>query len=178
MKPCLSIFLAGCCLALPGVAAVPAADGGPQAAKASAGEPVTCSREWRRKRIVRWERHHGRKRRVVTHRWVRVRICEPASPAPSRLGVKAWEFGFTLSASQVPAGDTIVELNNRGEDSHDLHIQPAGGGIEMSTEETSPGTVNRIRLITSPGSYRLWCSLPGHAARGMDTTFEATPQTG
>ena len=91
------------------------------------------------------------------------------------LGVRAWEFGFTLSAKTVEAGDTIIELNNQGEDDHNLHVQPVDGGEELATPDANPGATDRIRLTTTPGVYRLWCSLPNHAARGMDTTFVATP---
>ena len=95
----------------------------------------------------------------------------PDAPAPARLGVKSWEFGFTLSAKEIPAGDTIVELSNQGEDSHDLHIQRVDGGETLAAPETDPGGINRIRFTTTPGTYRLWCSLPFHAQRGMDTTI-------
>ena len=71
------------------------------------------------------------------------------------------------------AGDTIIELNNQGEDAHDLHVQRSGSDEELSTPETEPGTQSRIRFTTTPGTYRLWCSLPNHASWGMDTTFEA-----
>ncbi len=139
------------------------------------GSTVTkCHWEWRKKKRVRWVWRHGRKKRVVTFRKYKVRKCrtiEVPVPDPARLGVKAWEFGFTLSAIEIKAGDTIIELNNQGEDSHDLHVQRVDGDDEIATPETGPGQVNQIRFTTTPGIYRLWCSLPTHAQRGMDTTI-------
>lgn len=141
---------------------------------ATASGATKCSWEWKRKKQVKWVWRRGKKIRVVRYRLTRVRVCRQIPvPAPARLGVKAWEFGFTLSAKKLRAGDTIVELNNQGEDAHDLHIQRVGGGADLATPETEPGEQNRIRFTTSPGSYRLYCSLPNHASWGMDTSFEA-----
>lgn len=145
-----------------------------QPAGAAAAETKKCVWVWKKKKVVRWVKRHGKPKRVVRYRKVKVRVCRNMPvPAPSRLGVKAWEFGFTLSAKRIEAGDTIVELNNQGEDAHDLHIQRVAGGAELSTPETEPGDQQRIRFNTVPGEYRLWCSLPNHAAWGMDTNFEA-----
>lgn len=141
----------------------------------AAGGTKKCHWRWKRKKVVKWVRRKGRLKKVIRYRKVRVRVCRTVPvPAPARLGVSAWEFGFTLSAKRIAAGDTIIELNNRGEDSHDLHVQRLDGGEDLATPETAPGKQNRIRFVTTAGSYRLWCSLPTHAVRGMDTTFEAT----
>lgn len=86
--------------------------------------------------------------------------------------MKAFEFGFTLSRQSIESGDTIVELNNRGEDEHDLHLQRLEGGPEYEVGDTAPSSFSRLRLATQPGTYRLWCSLADHAELGMDTTVE------
>jgi len=145
----------------------------PARGKASTSATTQCSWKWKRKKVVRWVRRHGKKVRIARYRKFRVRVCrtipDPPPPDPVRLGVKAYEFGFTLTAVQTAAGDTIIELNNQGEDDHNLHVQRLDGGEELATPDTGPGQLNRIRFVTTPGSYRLWCSLPTHAERGMDT---------
>jgi plastocyanin len=148
------------------------ASSGPSAS-ASAKAPVATTCSWKAKRVIRKVRRHGRVRRVVrVRRW---RVCRPVPPpAPARLGVKAFEFGFTLSRQSIAAGDTIVELNNRGEDEHDLHLQQIDGGPEYEVGDTAPSTYSRLRLVTEPGQYRLWCSLLDHAELGMDTTIDVT----
>jgi len=140
----------------------------------AAASTVKCHWEWHKKKVKRWVWRHGKKKRVVRVKKFKVRVCRTIPdpvPDPSRLGVKAYEFGFTLSAKEITAGDTIIELNNQGEDAHDLHVQRTDGGEDLAVPETGPGQTNRIRFTTSPGTYRLWCSLPTHAARGMDTTI-------
>lgn len=149
---------------------------------AAAPAGSTCVWKWKKKRVVRHVRiRHGRRKgrlkRVVRFRRIRVRVCRPAPPpaGPARLGVKAREFGFTLSTRELDAGDTIVELVNQGEDDHNLHLRRIGGDDEVSTPDLRPGQLSRIRLDTQPGSYRLWCSLPFHAGAGMDTTVRVNP---
>ena len=102
-------------------------------------------------------------------------------PAPARLGVKAFEYGLILSAGSIESGDTIVELSNRGEDAHDLHIariDDSDGSSEKAVPLTSPSTFNRIRFDTAPGTYRLWCSLPTHADLGMRAELTVTDGPG
>lgn len=142
---------------------------------AGAGEPGSTSAakwtcKWKKKRVVKYVKRHGKKKRVVRFR--KYRVCVPVKPvAPARLGVKAYEYGFTLSRTSLAAGDTVVELSNRGEDEHNLHIQRVSGGSETVIPDTAPSTYDRARFNTQPGTYRLWCSLPTHADLGMDTTL-------
>jgi plastocyanin len=170
-----AVLVSGLLLALTPTAMAGPASNGLTATYAGSGataSTTTCTWKWRWKKRVRWVKRHGRKRKVVKYRKVKVKVCRTVTPpAPARLGVKSWEFGFTLSAKEIPAGDTIVELSNQGEDSHDLHIQRVDGGETLAAPETDPGGINRIRFTTTPGTYRLWCSLPFHAQRGMDTTI-------
>ena len=141
----------------------------------AATSAAKCTWKWKKKRIVKYVKRHGKKKRVVRYR--RYRVCVPVSPpAPARLGVKAYEYGFTLSRTSLNAGDTIVELSNRGEDEHNLHLQRIGGGSETVIPDTAPLTYERARFETEPGTYRLWCSLPSHAELGMDTTVPVTAE--
>ena len=172
-RPVLTILLMGTAVALGGNQA--AGSPGPDLAGPSAGSSATqavCTWKWKHKRVHRWIKTDGKWKRVVRYKVKKVRVCRKVNlpdPAPARLGVRAFEFGFTLSATSLDAGDTIIELNNRGEDGHDLHLVRLEGGAEMATPETAPSQTSRIRLVTSPGTYRLWCSLPTHAEKGMDT---------
>ena len=51
-----------------------------------------------------------------------------SEPTASHLSVKAVEWSYTLSRPEVTAGEVVVELNNQGEDSHNLKIQREGSG--------------------------------------------------
>jgi plastocyanin len=91
---------------------------------------------------------------------------------PARVQVTAREYYFTLSRAEVPAGKVIVEFVDGGEDPHNLHLaEPAEGGEAGSFPTSSPGSHADITLDLHPGTYTLFCSLPGHEAKGMKATL-------
>jgi hypothetical protein len=90
-----------------------------------------------------------------------------ASSTPGRLGVSASEFHLTLSRASVKAGRLIVQLQNAGEDVHDLRLRRIGGKRTYSLPITSPGGRSTFSIRLLPGRYRLWCSLANHAQLGM-----------
>ncbi len=94
----------------------------------------------------------------------------PAS-GPARVQVTAKEYSFTLSRPEVPAGEVILELVNRGEDAHNLHVAEGAGAEAGAAPNTEPGTVRDLHVTLRPGSYTLFCSLPGHEAKGMHATL-------
>ena len=139
---------------------------------AAGAHQSACVWKWKTKKVIKKVKRHGKVKKVVRYRKKRVCVrVEP--PAPARIGVNAYEFHFILSTTTLTAGDTIAELINRGEDPHDLHIARIDGSDELSVPETLPSARARVRFETEPGAYRLWCSLPFHAERGMDTTIQA-----
>jgi len=88
---------------------------------------------------------------------------------PARLGVQATEFHLVLSRASVKAGVVEIELQNAGEDPHDLQIVPLdgqGGGGALLTE---PRARRTVALNLRAGRYRLWCSVADHRALGMQT---------
>jgi plastocyanin len=97
---------------------------------------------------------------------------EPPAEGPVRVQVIAKEYSFTLSRAEVPAGKVIVEFVNAGEDSHNLHFQEPAETTEAGAFPTSsPGFHGDLTLNLHPGSYTLFCSLPGHEAKGMKATL-------
>ncbi len=96
----------------------------------------------------------------------------PGSPAPARVQVIAKEYSFTLSRAEVPAGKVIVEFVDGGEDPHNLHLEEPTEGTEAGSFPTSaPGFHGDLTLNLHPGTYTLFCSLPGHEAKGMKATL-------
>jgi uncharacterized cupredoxin-like copper-binding protein len=67
----------------------------------------------------------------------------------------------------------IVELNNEGQDGHDLRVAPIGSEQPaLSFEELRSGARATKTVTLQPGSYRIWCSLPGHEAAGMHAVLQ------
>jgi hypothetical protein len=109
--------------------------------------------------------------------------CLPAVPAagagrrqaptlPSRMLVYAQEWSLWPSRSVVPAGKVTVQLWNRGMDAHDLRIRRlnqtgAMVGSVQGVAVAQSGQLHQSTWRLGAGSYELYCSMPGHAARGM-----------
>ncbi|HSC50576.1 MAG TPA: hypothetical protein VLD16_09970 [Gaiellaceae bacterium] len=90
---------------------------------------------------------------------------------PARVGVSATEFHLTLSRASVKAGVVEIELQNDGQDPHDLRIRRVGGAHTFSVPLVAPGKHRTIALRMRPGSYRLWCSVADHRALGMQAVL-------
>lgn len=88
---------------------------------------------------------------------------------PSRLLVTADEWTLLLSRPKVRGGRALIELHNRGEDPHDLHLRRIGGKRVYEIDRVGPGAQGRIwAKLRRRSRYRLWCSLPDHRSRGME----------
>ncbi len=146
------------------------------------------------KPVIKHLRRHGQRRRVkrVKHWWT----CDaqptalapaalPVQPEPAKappaeepqpevghLGVKAVEYSYTLSRPEVSAGEVIVELNNQGEDPHNLVLEQEGSADPSLEIPATPSLSQESESFTlSPGTYRLYCSLYKHEAKGMEATL-------
>jgi plastocyanin len=160
-----------------------------QSETAGAGE---CAWERHSKRVVKRVRRHGRIRKVVhrKHWWTCVPVAAapvavPPAPAPqapqpesepepeaNRLSARASEYYFILSRPKVKAGALTVELNNQGEDPHNLNLRREDDeGEPLQIPETDSGDLTAASFDLPAGKYRLWCSLPEHEQKGMATTL-------
>jgi plastocyanin len=110
----------------------------------------------------------------------------PTNPAPepepeaNALGVAADDHGgvksYALSRQTVRPGHLTVQLQNKGEDPHDMDIQrvdqegePLGEVVEIPV--TEPGKNNSAAVTVEAGAeYRMWCNLFNHAEEGMEAT--------
>jgi plastocyanin len=100
----------------------------------------------------------------------------PIAPvAPARVQVTAEDseaFHFTLSRPTVPAGKVIIEFVNHGQDEHNLNaLEASEGSLAGSLPNAVPNSHLSLTLNMRPGNYTLFCSLPGHEAKGMRATL-------
>ncbi|HUC07061.1 MAG TPA: plastocyanin/azurin family copper-binding protein [Solirubrobacterales bacterium] len=153
-----------------------------------------CAWHKHSKPVIKHLRRHGQRRRVkrVKHWWT----CDtqptvfppaaalPAQPGPTtppteepqaevgHLGVKAVEYSYTLSRPEVSAGEVIVELNNQGEDPHNLVLEHEGSEDPALEIPATPSLSQESESFAlAPGTYLLYCSLYTHEAKGMEATL-------
>jgi plastocyanin len=129
---------------------------------------------------------HARRHVPRCHGHAPTRRCRPSPPAPrprpapDAVSVHAHEYRLTLSRPAVRGGKVIVEFANEGEDPHNLRLAPvtgpddATGPSQNEFPTLSSGKLGTQTLTLTPGTWRLWCSLPGHDAAGMHATLTVT----
>jgi plastocyanin len=168
---------------------------GSTAGAAAATAAEGCAWHRHSKPVVKHLRRNGHLQRVkrVKHWWtcdhqsaaftpaaplLPVATAPPAEeplPAVAHLGVKAVEYSYTLSRPEVDAGEVIVELNNQGEDPHNLVLEHEGSADPSLEIPATPSVSQTSASFTlSTGTYRLYCSLYKHEAKGMEATLVVT----
>jgi uncharacterized cupredoxin-like copper-binding protein len=98
-------------------------------------------------------------------------VASSAHSTVGRLGVGESEFHLVLSRASVKTGLVIVQLQNDGQDVHDLRMKRIGGTRTYAFPLTSPGGRATRTLKLLPGRYRLWCSVANHAQLGMQAVL-------
>jgi plastocyanin len=87
----------------------------------------------------------------------------------STFEVELGEFYIDMPAT-LPAGPITLEVTNAGSMPHTLTIQ--GNGVTLQLGETlSGGGAATWELDLEPGSYTIWCPIPGHRDAGMELTL-------
>ena len=82
-------------------------------------------------------------------------------------------LAYEPDAFTVPAGEEVtVELTSEASVEHDFIIEDAPGGeldvVEAAAGETATGTFT----VDEPGTYTVYCSVPGHREAGMEASLE------
>ncbi len=91
--------------------------------------------------------------------------AKPKPPAAQTIPAVETEFKITLS-KQPKAGPVVFDVKNVGKLPHDFVIQ--GGGVNEKTPTLDPGATAKLKVTLKPGSYDVYCSIPGHKQAGMD----------
>lgn len=99
-----------------------------------------------------------------------------AAAATTSVGTGLSEYRVALYRTTVRPGVVKFNVTNRGEDPHDLAVRNAKGRVVARlVPQVGPGgrAVLRVKLST-PGRYRLYCTIGDHAARGMRATLRVS----
>ncbi|HEX9505755.1 MAG TPA: plastocyanin/azurin family copper-binding protein [Acidimicrobiia bacterium] len=86
--------------------------------------------------------------------------------------------GFTFDGvadtGNYSAPSGVVKIDYGGDSGHTLAIQdPKYAAFELGT---SPGTKHSATVLLNPGTYTIYCTVPGHEAAGMKATITIAPK--
>lgn len=79
------------------------------------------------------------------------------------------DMAFVDPPTQLDAGDLSIGLDNRGDARHDVTIEDVG-----TVADARGGGQDLGDVTLEPGTYTVYCSLPGHRQAGME--YEVTVQ--
>jgi hypothetical protein len=141
-------------------------------------------------------RHRSRSRGPLVGLALLLTACSGAAADPVDHEVVLTEKAIGAATGWSP-GEQLLEVRNDGAAHHNLILCPGDetgchdGGVPMELiekpEVRDPDVVpDRTSSLVlgaqasavvrtehlDPGSYRLWCAIPNHAARGMELTVE------
>lgn len=96
-----------------------------------------------------------------------------SATATATVNVTESEFAIDASPTSLPAGSVTFAISNTGAASHDVVVK--GPGVDnVASALVSPGGTGSLTVTLQPGTYELYCNVPGHKDKGMDTTITVT----
>jgi Copper binding proteins, plastocyanin/azurin family len=125
-------------------------------------------------------------------------LCEAASPPPGTPGTPGTPPTPTTPTPPIPGGgtfsftgvdfdltpDTLITERaglfrlqlTVNEGSHNIGARTDPGGVSQGNSFTvSAGNSTSVDITLGPGSYQIYCAVPGHAAAGMVVPLTVTP---
>jgi uncharacterized cupredoxin-like copper-binding protein len=82
--------------------------------------------------------------------------------------VRAVETEFAIDlpgGDEVEAGPVTLDVVNEGTTAHDLAVE--GDGVDDKTKLLEGGQRAKLAVSLKPGTYKLYCTVPGHEQQGM-----------
>jgi plastocyanin len=97
---------------------------------------------------------------------------EEAAGAGPTLKIAAAESGLAYASdtASVEAGDVTIEFENPQPISHDVAIETLNGEVLGQTERVTEGS-DSTEIELKPGTYKFFCTVPGHREAGMEGTL-------
>ena len=90
----------------------------------------------------------------------------------STLDIEAASSGlaYTSKTATAKAGKVTLDFNNPQPLAHDVAIENASGKVVGETELTTEGESSAV-VNLEPGTYKFFCTVPGHREAGMEGTL-------
>ncbi|HEY4810932.1 MAG TPA: plastocyanin/azurin family copper-binding protein [Solirubrobacteraceae bacterium] len=95
------------------------------------------------------------------------------SSAPEHLSLEANAEGqlkYNTTALSAKAGKVSIDFTNMAPMGHNVTVESASGEVVGATP-TFQGGSKTLSLDLKPGTYKFFCSVPGHRAAGMEGTL-------
>jgi plastocyanin len=89
------------------------------------------------------------------------------APDEPDLALELADFMLDPSDLTVSGPTVAIEVSNAGPTPHNLTIRDAAGDLLAATMDLSRGETETLTVDLAPGTYTIFCALPGHESLGM-----------
>lgn len=80
------------------------------------------------------------------------------------------QLKYTTTSLTAKAGAVSIDFTNKAPLSHNLTIASSSGEV-LGATPTFTGGSKTLSLTLKPGTYKFYCTVPGHRAAGMEGTL-------
>jgi plastocyanin len=80
------------------------------------------------------------------------------------------QFKFMPSTLSAKAGKVTIAFTNRAPVEHNITVASASGAV-VGASPTFQGGVKTVTASLTPGTYKFYCTVPGHRQAGMEGTL-------
>jgi plastocyanin len=80
------------------------------------------------------------------------------------------QLKYNTASLTAKAGSVSIDFTNMAPLSHNLTVASASGAVVGATPTFTSGS-KTLSLSLKPGTYRFYCTVPGHRAAGMEGTL-------
>jgi uncharacterized cupredoxin-like copper-binding protein len=102
----------------------------------------------------------------------------PTASADGSVAVETGEMYVKPASTELKAGKVKFQIKNAGAMPHALAIEAGtatgggdGSGALAKTEDIAPGASATLEADLKPGTYELYCHIPGHYGAGQKVTI-------
>lgn len=101
-----------------------------------------------------------------------------------QLDVAIGDYWFKPSTVRLRAGEYVLKARSYGVESHDIMIErtpirfstpgaPLDAAAPYGLDGVDPGTTRSAKIMLTPGTWELFCSVPGHYRAGQHERITA-----
>ncbi len=80
------------------------------------------------------------------------------------------QLSFDKTTLSAKAGKVSIAFTNMSSVGHNMTVESSAGKVEGATP-TFEGGSKTVTLNLKPGTYKFFCSIPGHRQAGMEGTL-------
>jgi plastocyanin len=104
-------------------------------------------------------------------------VSPPAAGSPATdvaADIKVLDFQLDPSTVTVSGTTLTLVVTNDGPTVHNVTVRDANGNVLFGTRDLREGESETVTHAIAPGTYVLYCSLPGHESLGVKGTLTVT----